>query len=106
MKKKLAFGIFIIIVCSFLFGYSFGVSNFNYGGYPGFSERKPMRPYSKDNYAAQSYSDDVDRYIKKVKVYLEGCDNDIKSIQEESDTALTTAKKVVNEYNDWVRTGI
>lgn len=81
----------------------FGGSNLGFSGYPEFSEVEPTPPYSNDQYAWESYKQEVDAYTAKAKQYLEDANSDIQRIQEAQQEAINKANSVVQEYNSKVR---
>ena len=89
------------------FGYVIGSSNLGFSGYPSFESKtsKPNKPYSKDEWAANQYRIDVERYVRESKDYIEAAENDIKRIKEEQSKAVDAANAVVREYNSYIRYG-
>lgn len=81
----------------------YGGSNLGFGGYPEFDEQEPSPPFTDDQYAWESYRQEVDRYTEQAKEYLENSSNDIKRIQEAQEDAIEKANQAVREYNSQVR---
>ena len=72
----------------------YGGSNLGYMGYPESSCRKPYKPYSPiSQYEADSYNEDMRRYVQCVKDYLENANNDIKRIREAMQNEVDKAKR-------------
>lgn len=72
----------------------FGGSNLGYSGYPEPACRKPYEPYSSSRMDREIYQDEVDRYIRCIKDYLENANNDIERIREAQEEAITEAKRL------------
>ncbi|MDY4314105.1 hypothetical protein SOW02_04025 [Pectobacterium actinidiae] len=98
--------IILISISSIAFtsnAYVYGGSNFNYSGYPNFSDFPPSAPYGNEQYMWNNYKLEVENYVGKVKEYVENGDNDIKRIKESQQKAINHANQVVEEYNRKVR---
>jgi len=72
----------------------FGGSNLGYSGYPEPDCRKPYEPYSTSRMDREIYQDEVNRYIRCVKEYLENANNDIERIREAQEEAIARAKRL------------
>ncbi|WP_312202650.1 hypothetical protein [Kosakonia cowanii] len=95
--------IFILVLPFVSHAAVFGGSNLGFSGYPAFDERVPSPPFTDDRYAWETYTQEVDRYTKRAKEYLENSNNDMKRIQEAQEDAIEKANRVVREYNRLVR---
>lgn len=89
------------------FGYVAGSSNLDFLGYPTFESKhmRPQKPYSKDEWSARQYRNEVETYQRHAREYLDAANNDVQRVQEEKQNAITSVNRVVDEYNTWVRTG-
>lgn len=100
----------LIIACSvsIAFGFVVGGSNLGPLGYPKFESthyNRPMKPYSKDEYAVRKYKQEVERYIEESKEYVKAANSDIERIQEGKSDAIRSANVVVDEYNNYIQYG-
>nr|DAP59672.1 MAG TPA: protein of unknown function (DUF4972) [Caudoviricetes sp.] len=104
MKKVYLLVFMFVALCTgFLCGFSYhGSSNLSYGGYPSFYKSKPSSPYTRDEYNARRYKQEVESYIEEAKNFLEAADNDIASIQDEKRKIVNSVNQVIDEYNRWV----
>ena len=91
----------VIATASASMGYLYG----NMITYPSFSAMEPSRPFSDDEYELSAYRDEVEYYVSQGKEYIENCENDIQTIQQERDAAVDQINRVINEYNDFVTYG-
>lgn len=81
----------------------FGGSNLGFSGYPEFTDSPPSPPFSDDQFAWDSYKNEVQDYMNRAKQYVDDSDSDIKRIEEAKDDAIRKANDAVNEYNSRVR---
>ncbi|MDQ9128735.1 hypothetical protein RDT67_20155 [Serratia fonticola] len=77
----------------------YGGTNLGFSGYPEFSEIEPVPPYSKDQWAWDSYKRDVEDYVQKAKDYTDDANSDISRINEAKEETIRKANDVVEEYN-------
>ena len=91
----------VIATTSASMGYFYG----NMITYPSFSAMEPSHPFSDNEYELSTYRDEVEYYVAQGKEYIENCENDIQTIQEERDAAVDKINRVINEYNDFVTYG-
>lgn len=70
-----------------------GGSNLGVMGYPDHRCRKPYRPsqFSEES-EVYSYNNEVDRFVRCIREYVENADNDIQRIQEKGQAAIDYAK--------------
>ena len=106
--KKLALIVSLIVLSStsVAFGYVMGSSNLPMFGYPAHSDKagyRPSRPYSNSGYEASNYRNEVEAYVNRIKEYVDGCDNDVKRINEARQEAISEANSIINEYNQYVK---
>ena len=101
MKNNLKiFSLLIFLMAPTMsFAAVYGGSNLGFGGYPEFTEVAPTPPYTHDQYAWESYRQEVEDYTRKAKQYVEDADSDIKRVQEAQQYAIEKANAVVQEYN-------
>ncbi len=92
---------------SMALGYVIGDSNLGFMGYPSFSSKqtKPRKPYSKDEWALDSYRREVERYVEASKEYVNACNGDMESIRDEKSKAIRESNAVIDEYNSFIRNG-
>ena len=64
---------------------------------------RPSRPYSNSGYEASNYRNEVEAYVNRIKEYVDGCDNDVKRINEARQEAISEANSIINEYNQYVK---
>ncbi|MFS7308015.1 hypothetical protein [Rahnella inusitata] len=81
----------------------FGGSNLGFSGYPEFTDPPPSPPFSDDQFAWDSYKNEVQDYMNRAKQYVDDSDSDIKRIEDAKDDAIRKANDAVNEYNSRVR---
>lgn len=72
----------------------FGGSNLGFSGYPEPDCRKPYGPYSESRMDREIYRDELERYFRCVKEYLENANNDIERIREAQEEAIAQAKRL------------
>ena len=103
MKKIILASAMVLVIAtaSASMGYLYG----NMITYPSFSAMGPSRPFSDDEYELSAYRDEVEYYVAQGKEYIENCENDIQTIQEERNAAVDKINRVINEYNDFVTYG-
>lgn len=105
--RTFLFAVFILVLCigSMGAGYVIGGSNLGPLGYPDYSNFKPNKPYSDDEFTAKRYKREVEEYVNGAKEYVENAQNDRKRINAAIEDAIDAANGVVEEYNSWVDRG-
>lgn len=107
MRKKFVLCLAAVILSStsVTLGYVMGSSNFSSGAYPSFADNinRPHKPNTNNRYAAQTYSSEVEQYVREAKRYVEFARNDIRRIQESMDEVRIEVNSVVSEYNEYIR---
>lgn len=101
--KKIIPLVFSLIYAGCTYGYVMGGSNLGYSGYPEFSQFEPRPPYNRDQYSFDQYRNDVERYIRELKEYVENCNSDIERIRERKNEAIEKGDRIINEFNNWAR---
>lgn len=97
--------VFLLFAGSAGAGYIFGGTNLSFTGYPEFDKRSPDKPFGREQWAASMYKDEVERYVKQAKEYVENAENDKQRIDEAISETIRKANKAVDEYNSWVQFG-
>ncbi|MBI1328200.1 MAG: hypothetical protein GC136_11265 [Alphaproteobacteria bacterium] len=70
----------------------FGGSNLSFTGYPSPQCRKPYKPYEfTSQFDVDTYNDEVERYVRCIKEYIDNASNDIDRIKEAVNTAVNEA---------------
>lgn len=92
MKRAIALS--AILVCGTASAYVMGGTNLGFSGYPTHDCRKPYEPYGRSEYEIDQYRDDVNRYIRCVREYVENANSDIERIQEAQQDAINEVKRL------------
>lgn len=87
------------------FGYVMGGTNFGVMGYPKFDKYAPSKPFSRDQFSADSYKRQMQEFMDEAKTYMENARNDKKRIDNAIADAIDKNNEAVEDYNRWVRTG-
>ena len=81
-------------------------SNLGYFDYPEFREFEPSPPYSREQWQAEQYRQEVETYLETAKRYVENCDSDKQTVLDEiaqkQKEAIRKANDVVDTYNNWL----
>lgn len=105
MKKLLA-GSCCALVALPAAAYTGYGSNLGYFDYPEFREFEPSPPYSREQWQAEQYRQEVETYLETVKRYVENCDSDKQTVLDEiaqkQKEAIRKANDVVDTYNNWL----
>lgn len=105
MKKLLA-GSCCALVALPAAAYTGYGSNLGYFDYPEFREFEPSPPYSREQWQAEQYRQEVETYLETAKRYVENCDSDKQTVLDEiaqkQKEAIRKANDVVNTYNNWL----
>lgn len=105
MKKLLA-GSCCALVALPAAAYTGYGSNLGYFDYPEFREFEPSPPYSREQWQAEQYRQEVETYLETAKRYVENCDSDKQTVLDEiaqkQKEAIRKANDVVDTYNDWL----
>lgn len=105
MKKLLA-GSCCALVALPAAAYTGYGSNLGYFDYPEFREFEPSPPYSREQWQAEQYRQEVETYLETAKRYVENCDSDKQTVLDEiaqkQKEAIRKANNVVDAYNDWL----
>lgn len=105
MKKLLA-GSCCALVAMPAAAYTGYGSNLGYFDYPEFREFEPSPPYSREQWQAEQYRQEVETYLETAKRYVENCDSDKQTVLDEiaqkQKEAIRKANNVVDTYNNWL----
>lgn len=105
MKKLLA-GSCCALVALPAAAYTGYGSNLGYFDYPEFREFEPSPPYSREQWQAEQYRQEVETYLETAKRYVENCDSDKQTVLDEiaqkQKEAIRKANDVVDTYNNWL----
>lgn len=105
MKKLLA-GSCCALVALPAAAYTGYGSNLGYFDYPEFREFEPSPPYSREQWQAEQYRQEVETYLETAKRYVENCDSDKQTVLDEiaqkQKEAVRKANDVVDTYNNWL----
>lgn len=105
MKKLLA-GSCCALVALPAAAYTGYGSNLGYFDYPEFREFEPSPPYSREQWQAEQYRQEVETYLETAKRYVENCDSDKQTVLDEiaqkQKEAIRKANNVVDTYNNWL----
>lgn len=105
MKKLLA-GSCCALVALPAAAYTGYGSNLGYFDYPEFREFEPSPPYSREQWQAEQYRQEVETYLETAKRYVENCDSDKQTVLDEiaqkQKEAIRKANNVVDIYNNWL----
>lgn len=105
MKKLLA-GSCCALVALPAAAYTGYGSNLGYFDYPEFREFEPSPPYSREQWQAEQYRQEVETYLETAKRYVENCDSDKQTVLDEiaqkQKEAIRKANNAVDAYNDWL----
>ena len=105
MKKLLA-GSCCALVALPAAAYTGYGSNLGYFDYPEFREFEPSPPYSREQWQAEQYRQEVETYLETAKRYVENCDSDKQTVLDEiaqkQKEAIRKANNVVDAYNNWL----
>lgn len=105
MKKLLA-GSCCALVALPAAAYTGYGSNLGYFDYPEFREFEPSPPYSREQWQAEQYRQEVEIYLETAKRYVENCDSDKQTVLDEiaqkQKEAIRKANDVVDTYNNWL----
>lgn len=105
MKKLLA-GSCCALVALPAAAYTGYGSNLGYFDYPEFREFEPSPPYSREQWQAEQYRQEVETYLETAKRYVENCDSDKQAVLDEiaqkQKEAIRKANDVVDTYNNWL----
>ena len=81
-------------------------SNLGYFDYPEFREFEPSPLYSREQWQAEQYRQEVETYLETAKRYVENCDSDKQTVLDEiaqkQKEAIRKANNVVDTYNNWL----
>lgn len=105
MKKLLA-GSCCALVALPAAAYTGYGSNLGYFDYPEFREFEPSPPYSREQWQAEQYRQEVETYLETAKRYVENCDSDKQTVLDEiaqkQKEAIRKANDVVDTFNNWL----
>lgn len=105
MKKLLA-GSCCALVALPAAAYTGYGSNLGYFDYPEFREFEPSPPYSREQWQAEQYKQEVETCLETAKRYVENCDSDKQTVLDEiaqkQKEAIRKANNVVDTYNNWL----
>lgn len=105
MKKLLA-GSCCVLVALPAAAYTGYGSNLGYFDYPEFREFEPSPPYSREQWQAEQYRQEVETYLETAKRYVENCDSDKQTVLDEiaqkQKEAVRKANDVIDTYNNWL----
>jgi hypothetical protein len=101
MKSKLADRIVLVAAISVLVigsaqAFVVGPTNLSFMGYPEHNCHQPIRPYSNDRYAWESFQSDAEEYVDCINDYVEAGNNDARRIRDAQDDALREARAFAN----------
>lgn len=71
--------------------------------YQNFYWPEPTPPYSDSEWAARSYRNEVEDYVRKAEDFIRNARNEAEDALHKAEDAQRKANNAVEQYNEWVK---